>query len=141
MVDAAVFREVLARRPGSKTEHFGLHVERLPPRDPAATSPRGSKPGWQVGVVIPKRLAKRAVTRNAIRRRIYLAADAALARVQTLALVHPGHDLSTPCSVVVRLARGWSPDALRSAFHPSWAQSVRHELDGLFAQAFERVRP
>ncbi len=67
----AQFQALLAHRPVARTAHFALH--RLPAA--AAPGPEAAlfgAPGqaW-LGAMVPKRWARRAVTRNAIRRQIY----------------------------------------------------------------------
>ena len=67
----AQFQALLAHRPVARTAHFALH--RLPV--PAAGTPEATLFGapaqaW-LGAMVPKRWARRAVTRNAIRRQIY----------------------------------------------------------------------
>ncbi len=67
----AQFQALLAHRPVARTAHFALH--RLPV--PAAGTPEAALFGapaqaW-LGAMVPKRWARRAVTRNAIRRQIY----------------------------------------------------------------------
>jgi ribonuclease P protein component len=119
MVDAAVFREVMARRPARRTAHFGLFV--LPVAASEAEHPAGAR--WMVGVVLPKRCAKRAVTRNAIRRRIYA----------QLNLCQQQHQLQTPLAlqIVVRLQSAWAATEFPSARSESLLSSVHAELQEL----------
>ena len=76
------FQAVLAGRIVAKTEHFALHRNGLNAKAPQ-TSPHKDQGGnlpvpelfpvqamW-LGAMVPKRWAKRAVTRNAIKRQIY----------------------------------------------------------------------
>jgi ribonuclease P protein component len=88
------FKAVLKHAPVASTPHFALHLSMATP--PAHTLPARQTPSEAVGVgepqpsvksvkclksaigvVVPKRLAKRAVTRNALRRQIYATFDAA----------------------------------------------------------------
>jgi ribonuclease P protein component len=133
LADAAMFREALSRRPVRKTEHFGLHVL---PKAQAFESTR-----WLIGAVVPKRAARRAVTRNAVRRRIYVAADHCL---QTWIANTPSDGVASEARpvveprglhLVVRLIRGWSADELRSASHAHWREQVSTELARLFDSA------
>lgn len=81
---AADFAQVLRRRHVASSEHFSLHGL-MPALSESAkpelcTSPDrhwppavDDLPVYRVGVVVPKRLAKRAVTRNALKRQMYSA--------------------------------------------------------------------
>jgi ribonuclease P protein component len=92
------FKAVLKHAPVASTPHFALHLSMatppahtLPARQPARQTPSEAvgvgehQPSVKsvkclksaIGVVVPKRLAKRAVTRNALRRQIYATFDAA----------------------------------------------------------------
>ena len=79
------FQAVMAGAPVAKTPHFALH--RL-----ALTAQEGQRPlfprsdTW-MGVMLPKRWARRAVTRNAIRRQIYEVSRAAGSALPQAALV------------------------------------------------------
>ena len=67
IVDKEIFQEVLRTGVTSRSEHFTLYKMNAPENIDEA-----QKPVYlQVGVVVPKRLAKKAVTRNAIRRQVY----------------------------------------------------------------------
>jgi ribonuclease P protein component len=100
-------QSVVARSP-----HFALHGSRL---QPEAIEPRC------IGAVIPKRWAKRAVTRNTIRRQIYQAWS------------EWSHRL--PCGIhVVRLRQSFLISQFHSATSSHLRQAVRQELDQLFAQ-------
>ncbi|WP_343230884.1 ribonuclease P protein component [Vandammella animalimorsus] len=75
------FQAMLAQAPIARTAHFCLHrlpVAALPgPLDGAASSAGGimsAHVGAWVGALVPKRWAKRAVTRNLIRRQVYAVA-------------------------------------------------------------------
>ena len=64
LLSHAHFDAVMTGRPVLKTAHFALHVGGNP-------LPALAKADVAVGVVLPKRWAKSAVRRNAIRRSIY----------------------------------------------------------------------
>ena len=66
------FQAVLAAEVVSKTQHFALHRLKLDAVD-CQTKPQllGQCPKW-IGAMVPKRWAKRAATRNAIKRQIYI---------------------------------------------------------------------
>ena len=102
------FESVLAQRPSRWTLHFALHV-----LQPAAHAAR-------VGVVLPKRWARRAVTRNGIRRQIYAVAAQALR-------ASPG------CALVVRQRAAFSQDDFPSAWSLPLKRQVRTELQQLLS--------
>ena len=129
------FQAALAGGTVARTPHFALH--RLPldpqhspataPADPALTpSPLLFRPHdvW-LGALVPKRWAKRAATRNAIRRQIY-AVSAPLAGQWPVA------------AHVVRLRAGFDRQAFVSASSDLLRQSVRQELLALFDQVQPR---
>ncbi len=73
--DPASFQAVLSSRPVARTEHFVLHHAQLSTvADVAEQQPVDDR--LQVGLVVPKRHAKRAVTRNLIKRQARSAFDA-----------------------------------------------------------------
>ena len=79
-----------------------------------------SAPGWWLGAVVPKRHAKRAVTRNLIKRQI----RATLAR----------HAQGLPHGLwVVRLRAPFDSNVFASAASPALRAAARAELDGLLA--------
>ena len=98
----------------SRTTHFALH--RVDPQPPAFTAD-----GAWIGVLLPKRWARRAVTRNAIRRQIYAVCglDAPLPQV----------------AHVVRLRSAFDPKLFVSATSPALKRAVRSELEQLVARA------
>jgi len=115
----AQFDAVLAAAPAFKTMHFALHL--------APSSALGVQDGlfpgggdW-LGVMVPKRWAKRAVTRNLIRRQIY-------AMGQEMA------DRLPRCALVVRLRSGLSRQQFPSASSAALKQQVRQELRQLFGK-------
>jgi len=75
-----------------------------------------------IGAVVPKRWAKRAVTRNGIKRQIY--SLSATFEGQLPAAAH-----------VVRLRAGFPRDQFPSAWSDALKESVRRELLQLFARA------
>lgn len=88
----------------------------------APARPAFAAPGPWIGALVPKRWARRAVTRNLIRRQIY-----ALAAVQT--------GLRAPCAYVVRLRSGFDALRFRSAASSALRAVVRDELQRLFERA------
>lgn len=120
------FQAVLANAPVAKTPHFALH--RLAP-GPAAegSSPLFPEPGPWLGVLVPKRWARRAVTRNAIRRQIYATAPVA--------------DGLPLAAHVVRLRSGFDRSHFVSASSSALKSAVREELLQLWARALARGTP
>ncbi|WP_238945613.1 ribonuclease P protein component [Vandammella animalimorsus] len=166
------FQAMLAQAPIARTAHFCLHrlpVAALPgPLDGAAPVAAEAVPaggGAWVGALIPKRWAKRAVTRNLIRRQVYAVA---LEHLRATTGEAAATDAALPASPglagfawLVRLRAGFhapaapgrgkgkratprqpataQPDAaavmLRSAASPQLRQQVRGQLQLLFARA------
>ena len=100
----ADFDAVMSAGVVAKTAHFALHQQHpvLKPR---------------IGAVVPKRWAKRAVTRNTIKRQIYALAD----------------HLKTHADHVVRLRREFDRKIFVSATSSALRLAVREELLQLFA--------
>jgi ribonuclease P protein component len=130
----AQFQAVMAGSTVARTAHFALH--RVPLDAPVSSTgsesartqalfvvhddPSRNSP--YVGVVLPKRWAKRAVTRNAIKRQVYAVSDA----------------LNPPLPAaahVVRLRAGFDRAQFLSATSPELKVAVRSELNKLFARA------
>jgi ribonuclease P protein component len=128
----AQFQAVMAGRTiVSKTAHFALHRMELdaPPVAPTESGPGsdGSKAlfvvrdAW-IGALIPKRWAKRAVTRNAIKRQIYTVSQT----------VEPPLPVAAH---VVRLRAGFDRKQFESATSDALKRAVRAELQELFSRA------
>jgi ribonuclease P protein component len=114
----------------SRTTHFALHrapLQTAPAEDASPTGPGsrrsqalfavGGEP-W-LGVIVPKRWARRAVTRNAIKRQIYT--------------VSQDYEAQMPAAAhVVRLRAGFDKAAFPSATSPALKKLVRQELQQLF---------
>ena len=88
----------------------------------AAPRPLFAPAGAWLGAMVPKRWAKRSVTRHAIKRQIYDVAQALL----------PAHDQA---AYLVRLRAGFARDQFSSASSEGLKQAVRAELVGLMAGA------
>ncbi|MDR7096559.1 ribonuclease P protein component [Hydrogenophaga laconesensis] len=102
----------------AKTPHFALHRAALSSaHDGKALFPVAD--AW-LGVLLPKRWAKRAVTRNTIRRQIY-----EVARHQSATLPQAAH--------VVRLRSEFSRKHFVSATSDALKSAVRAELEQLLA--------
>ena len=142
------FERVLRRPPRARTAHFALHHLQDRPTPPArpGAKPRndelstGEAPvvvtpvddsgetvsavgsGHWLGLVIPKRHARRSVTRSLLKRQIRVAA---LARESEL-----------PAGLwVVRLRSGFDRQAFPSAASTALAAAAREELAALFHRA------
>ena len=108
------FQAVLAGKLAAKTGHFALHRHEI---DPAFPVPFPANGTW-IGAMVPKRWAKRAVTRNAIKRQIYTV-SASLT------------DKFPQAAFLVRLRRGFSREVFVSATSASLNDAVRSELQAL----------
>ena len=126
----AQFQAVMAAGTVSRTAHFALHRAALDalaspaglnnatvPRLPVATDV------W-MGALVPKRWARRAVTRNTIKRQIYT-----LSATLNSSLPIAAH--------VVRLRTGFDRAGFVSASSEALKCAVRTELQALFANAPE----
>ena len=125
----------------SRTAHFALHRLALTASDVPVVSAPPSGPGsllseqgpqalfgvsgvW-LGAMVPKRWARRAVTRNAIKRQIY-----------TVGATFEGH--LPQAAHVVRLRTAFDRKQFVSATSDLLKQAVRAELLQLFGQATKR---
>jgi ribonuclease P protein component len=100
-----------------RSTHFVLHtapIATLSPAPAGITSPI-------IGVICPKRWAKRAVTRNTIKRQIY-------------AVTHELTDQLPAACMVLRLAAGFSREEFVSATSAKMKTAVRQELLGLLSK-------
>lgn len=109
----------------SRTLHFALHRRSLDLQnaDGGAKTPAAAlqlKPGVWMGALIPKRWAKRAVTRNAIKRQIYTVSAA-------VPLPQVAH--------VVRLRTTFDRKQFVSASSDALKTAVQGELQQLFERA------
>lgn len=115
------FQAVLAAPVVSRTAHFVLHRADLACLPPGPSPSGAGVDGHWLGALIPKRWARRAVTRNGIRRQIYAAAA--------------GVTLRLPASAhVVRLRAAFDRRQFVSASSDALKRAVRQELDQLFAR-------
>ncbi len=136
----AQFAAVMAGQTVSRTQHFALHrvalihyAEDAAPVVPtvvsaAAKSDFASKKAlfavadsW-LGVIVPKRWAKRAVTRNTIKRQIYAVSTGDSCQLP-------------PAAHVVRLRAGFDRAEFISATSDKLKAAVRAELQHLFSGA------
>ena len=126
----AQFQAVMAGATVSRTAHFALHRCRLdvlkapPIITPGLANARALFPAqdtW-IGALIPKRWAKRAVTRNAIKRQIYTVSQ------------HFEEQLPAAAHVV-RLRAAFDRTQFASATSDALKCAVRGELQDLFTRA------
>ncbi|MFO6420464.1 ribonuclease P protein component [Hylemonella sp. W303a] len=123
------FEALRSSPPLARTEHFVLHglalqspVEQMAAQIPVLFPGEGP---W-LGAVTPKRWAKRAVTRNLIRRQIYGVGEEHLDALRA----------AMPQSVfLVRLKTAYGVDQFRSAASTLLRNAVRTELERLFTRA------
>ncbi|QTD47513.1 ribonuclease P protein component [Ottowia testudinis] len=119
------FQALLSDRPVARTEHFALHRLSL---QPAAEGHDGTRQAvfrtpaapW-VGAMVPKRWARRAVTRNVIRRQIFAVSESLQPPLPAAAHL-------------VRLRTAFAPKRFPSASSVTLKTAVRAELTALFAQ-------
>ena len=117
----AQFQAVLAGATVARTAHFALHRCALD-APPEGALLFGCAPDVWLGAMVPKRWAKRAVTRNAIKRQIY--------QVSTEA------EVSLPSAAhVVRLRAGFDRKEFVSATSDKLKAAVRAELQQLLQRA------
>lgn len=111
---------VLAQSP-----HFALHGLHL--SQAGADAPLFAQAPSYIGVVLPKRHAKKAVRRNLLRRQV----------------VSLGRDLKSALqdtALVVRLKRGFDEKVFVSASSVPLKKAVRAELSDLFHRGLGRLR-
>lgn len=121
----AQFQALLRQAPVARTRHFALHRCRLG-AEPAPTGVEEAlfapaAPLW-LGAMAPKRWARRAVTRNTIRRQVYAVA----AGLET-SLAEGAY--------LVRLRAAFATAEFPSATSAALRRAVRQELQQLFDQA------
>jgi len=142
-VTKAQFAAVMNGQTVSRTPHFALHRVALQPNSEPISAPKAaansqemvsqagsqdlSKPLFAVqdtwlGVIVPKRWAKRAVTRNTIKRQIY-----AVSTASGCAMPVAAH--------VVRLRAGFDRAEFISATSDKLKIAIRAELQQLFSGA------
>ena len=119
------FQAVLACAPVARTEHFVMHRMDLDRADAASGSVSSAlfaRSQLWFGAMVPKRWARRAVTRNLIKRQIY-----SLAAQQQAALPMAAY--------LVRLRSGFERHDFRSAASTALRSAVRSEISQLFDKA------
>lgn len=123
------FQAVMAAGTVSRTAHFALHRAALDtlagPAGPNAAAPwRPAATDVWMGALVPKRWARRAVTRNTIKRQIYTLSATLIPSLPVAAHV-------------VRLRMGFDRTGCVSASSEALKCAVRTELQALFANAPE----
>jgi ribonuclease P protein component len=121
----AQFQAAMSGVTAARTHHFALHLVPLEGSEDCARLFPQAQP-W-VGVIIPKRWARRAVTRNTIRRQIYELARTAQGSLPQAAMV-------------VRLRSEFSRKRFISATSDVLKAAVRAELLALYGQV-QRPNP
>jgi len=116
----AQFQAVLAGTTVARTAHFALH--RCGLDAPSADTPLFDTQDVWLGAMIPKRWAKRAVTRNAIKRQIY-------------AVSQLSESLLPPAAHLVRLRSAFDRTEFVSAVSDKLKTAVRVELHQLLQRA------
>lgn len=119
------FQAVLSGKTLARTAHFALHRTDLVLDVPAGAGPQAplfSHACVWLGAMVPKRWAKRAVTRNAIKRQIY-----------NISLQFEPH--MGVAAHVVRLRAGFDRKQFVSATSDALKAAVRAELLSLFERA------
>jgi ribonuclease P protein component len=118
-VTKAQFAAVMNGQTVSRTPHFALHRVALKTAEATGKPCFAVQDTW-LGVIVPKRWAKRAVTRNTIKRQIYA--------------VSTGSCYSQPVAAhVVRLRAGFDRAEFISATSDKLKTAVRTELQHLFS--------
>jgi len=120
------FQTVLAGPVIAKSPHFALHARDWE-SDPGAAFARVPLSGEPlIGALLPKRWAKRAVTRNAIKRQVFAVADQFQSQLARFAYV-------------VRLRCAFDRTDFPSASSVALKTTLRLELSQLFATAVTRL--
>ena len=116
------FQAALAGKLVAKSTHFAMHqVELNLQTHPFLPALFSANDLW-MGAMVPKRWAKRAVTRNTIKRQIYSVSAAF-------------HNAFPPAAILVRLRREFSRQVFPSATSVELRNAVRAELLGLMQTA------
>ena len=126
------FQAVLSGKTLARTAHFALHstalLAHVPSDEAVSVPPLFAQQCVWLGAMVPKRWAKRAVTRNAIKRQIYTVS----AQFESQ-LGQAAH--------VVRLRATFDRSVFVSATSEALKAAVRAELHSLFARACPAPMP
>ena len=125
----AVFAGIVVAKSAHFVLHFVPHIVPKPYRKDMSPQgldaalperkPAPNNPSLVVGAVLPKRWAKRAVTRNTLKRQIYVVSESLASRLM-------------PGCYIVRLRAGFSRTEFISASSDALKRAVRAELLGLW---------
>jgi ribonuclease P protein component len=118
----AQFEAVLKGPVLARTANFAIHVQPMPltSSDDQGLNPQRAA----LGAMVPKRWAKRAVTRNLLKRQIYALSSHLL-------------EASRPRAFVVRLRQKFSTQQYPAAASQALKQIVQTQLLSLYAKARE----
>ena len=127
------FQAVFGGKLIAKTSHFAMHRVELDQACPEKNQILPVSPLFPIkenwlGAMVPKRCAKRAVTRNAIKRQIYSV---------SASLIQP----SPPAAFLVRLRQEFSRKDYASASSVALKEAVRAELLVLLQAAWFTGKP
>jgi ribonuclease P protein component len=111
----AQFQAALTGNIVAKTSHFALHCIDTQPSLTESRMPLFSSGDTWIGAMTPKRWAKRAVTRNAIKRQIYSISDSLQSSLPAVAFL-------------VRLRKEFSRKEYTSASSAELKRTVRAQL-------------
>jgi ribonuclease P protein component len=131
LTSQAQFQAVLACPPVARTEHFVMHRMDLHPSPDTERHTRSEQQpfahaGLWLGAMVPKRWARRAVTRNLIKRQIY-----------SLAQHHLG---AGEVAYLVRLRSMYEKRQYQSAASDHLRIAVRSELEQLYVRSQSQAR-
>jgi ribonuclease P protein component len=152
---AADFQKALGTRPVARTPHFVLHhlphLDAPPADQPELSTAQGAlaaggvdessvslaSPDWRLGLVLPKKLARRSVTRSLLRHQ----ARAAVAR-HAPGIAHTAWASRHPLDAwVLRLRAPFDRQQFPSAASDALSRVVRVELDILWTALCAKSRP
>jgi ribonuclease P protein component len=118
----AQFQQLMSIPPVARSKHFVVHratsLVEAPAEAVKSDVAQSHVKGLCLAALLPKRWAKRAVTRNALRRQIYAAFAQQQAQLK-------------PVPHLVRLRSAMSPDLFTSASSDPMKKAVRQEIDEL----------
>ena len=146
---SADFQRALGTRPVARTAHFSLHVLHRPAENPAAeaelstgapervivlvddaaVADAADAPNWRLGLVLPKKQARRSVTRSLMRHQAREAFRRHAARVAGAG--RHGHEVD---GWVLRLRAPFDRKLFPSAASEALSAAVRQELDELWSR-------
>ncbi len=112
------YQAVLANAPYARTEHFVMHrMVQQTPGAPEAPTPFPAADRLWVGAMVPKRWARRAVTRNLIKRQVY-----SIAAQHAVGLPAAAYLVRLRSSIDRTQFKSASSETLRRAVHEEVAQ-------------------